>query len=129
MIVPPAWGKNDNGRVPEGVRVAAFEIETAPGVLGRLVEDAGVFHIVRLTGKNDPRDRTLEEAERPIRVRLAQESLRKAEADLERDLRLRFPVQVDDAALAKVALPSSSGVAPGPGGSLGSSVPEPGKIP
>jgi peptidyl-prolyl cis-trans isomerase C len=124
MIVPPAFGKNDNGRVPESVRVAAFEIETVPGVLGRVVEEAGLFHVVRLTGKNAPRDRTLEEAERPIRVRLAQDNLHKAEGDLERDLRLRFPVQVDDAALAKVALPPPS-AGPGTAGSAGSPAPEP----
>jgi peptidyl-prolyl cis-trans isomerase C len=105
MVVPPAWGRNDNVRVPEAVRAAAFEIETVSAVLGRVVEDSGSFHVVRLTGRNEPRDRSFEEAERPIRVRLAQEALRKAEEDLERELRARFPVQVDDAALAKVVIP------------------------
>jgi peptidyl-prolyl cis-trans isomerase C len=107
MVTPPGWGKNDNARVPEPVRAAAFEIENVSAVLGRIVEDSGSFHVVRLTGKNDPRDRSLEEAERPIRVRLMQGRLRKAEEDLERELRARFPVQVDDAALAKVTVPDT----------------------
>jgi parvulin-like peptidyl-prolyl isomerase len=107
MVTPPSWGKNDNPRVPEAVRAAAFEIGQVSGVLGRTVEDAGSFHVVRLTGKNDPRDRSLEEAERPIRVRLMQENLRRAEEELGRELRARFPVQVDDAALAKAAVPDT----------------------
>lgn len=122
LVAPPAWGKNDNARVPEAVRVAAFAIESVPGVFDHVVEDSGAFHVVRLTGKNEPRDRTLEEAERPIRIRLVQENLRKAEEDLERDLRVRFPVQVDDAALAKVPVPTTT-----PGAA--SSVPGPGSRP
>jgi hypothetical protein len=62
---------------------------------------------VRLTGKNDARDRLLEEADRTIRVLIAQERLHRAEADLEKDLRARFPVKIDEAALAKVAVPAA----------------------
>jgi peptidyl-prolyl cis-trans isomerase C len=105
LVTPPAFGPNDNARVPEAVRAAAFEIPAVGAVLGRVVEASGMFHVVRLTAKNDARDRSLEEADRTVRVRLLQERLRKAEDDLEHDLRARHPVQIDDAALAKVAVP------------------------
>lgn len=106
LVTPPSFGKNDNPRVPEAVRAAAFEIDKPGDVLGRVVE-AGGFHIVRLTGVNAPRERPLEEADRAIRVVIAQERLHRAEADLEKELRARFPVKIDEAALAKVQVPAA----------------------
>jgi parvulin-like peptidyl-prolyl isomerase len=106
LVTPPAAGQSDNGRVPEPVRGALFELDKVGSVLGRVVEAGGAFHLVRLTGKNPARDRSLEEADRTIRVRLAQERFVKAEAELEHELRGRFPVQVDEAALARVPVPA-----------------------
>jgi peptidyl-prolyl cis-trans isomerase C len=107
LVSPPTSGKSDNARVPEPVRAAAFEIEKVGDVLGRVVEAASAFHVVRLTAKSDPRDRPLEEADRTIRVLIAQERLHRAEAALEKDLRARIPVHVDEAALAKVVVPKA----------------------
>jgi parvulin-like peptidyl-prolyl isomerase len=107
MVTPPGSGKTDNSRVPEPVRAAAFEIPKVGTVLERVVEEGGRFHIVRLMAKNDPRDRSLEEADRTIRVRLVQERLRRAEDDLEKELRARYPVKVDENALAKVPVPAA----------------------
>jgi parvulin-like peptidyl-prolyl isomerase len=106
LVTPPSFGKNDNPRVPEAVRAAAFEIDKPGDVLGHVV-DAGGFHVVRLTASNPPRERPLEEADRAIRVVIAQERLHRAEADLEKDLRSRFPVKIDEAALAKVQVPAT----------------------
>jgi len=83
LVTPPAYGKSDNPRVPEKVRAAAFEIDKVGDVLDHVVEAPGGFHLVRLTGKNDARDRLLEEADRTIRVLIAQERLHRAEADLD----------------------------------------------
>ncbi|HVW29529.1 MAG TPA: peptidyl-prolyl cis-trans isomerase, partial [Polyangiaceae bacterium] len=106
LVTPPSFGKNDNARVPEPLRAAAFEIEKPGDVLGRVVE-AGGFHVLRLTAVNAPRERPLEEADRAIRVVIAQERLHRAEADLEKELRGRFPVKIDEAALAKVTVPTA----------------------
>lgn len=108
FVTPPSWGKSDNPRVGEPVRVAGFEIERVGGVLGRIVPDGDRFYLVRLTGKNAPRDRSLEEAERTIRVRLVEEHLREAEAKLEQDLRQRFPVRINEAVLRTVPVPSAT---------------------
>jgi hypothetical protein len=45
--------RGENPQVPEPLRAAVFEIDKVGGVLGRPVEAAGAFHIVRMTGKND----------------------------------------------------------------------------
>jgi hypothetical protein len=90
-------------QVPDEVRAAAFEIDKEGDVLPRVVKVAsGKAYIVRLTKKTDPHDRTLEEAERMIRVKLAQEKVRAKEEALMDQLRKQFPVTVDEAALAKV---------------------------
>ena len=104
FVTPPSFGKNDNARVPDAVRAAAFEIDEPGHVLDRVVSADG-FHVVRLTVKNAPRSRPLEEADRAIRVVIAQERLHRAEAEFEKELRARFPVKVDEAALAKVTVP------------------------
>jgi parvulin-like peptidyl-prolyl isomerase len=107
FVTPPSFGKNDNGRVPEPVRAAAFEVQEPETTVGRVVEDGGRFHVVRVTGTSAPRDRTFEEAERTIRVKLLEEKLRAAEAELEKTLRERYPVEIDQAALSKVAVPAA----------------------
>jgi peptidyl-prolyl cis-trans isomerase C len=108
FVTPPSFGKSENARVPEPVRAAAFEIQQPETTLERVVEDAGTFHVVRVTGTSAARDRTFEEAERTIRVKLLEEKLRAAEAELERTLRDRFPVEIDQAALSKVAVPATN---------------------
>lgn len=108
LVTAPSAGKSDNPRVPEVVRAAVFEVSEPGTVLDHVVEEGGTFHVVRLTGKGDARDRSFEEAERTIRVRLLEERLRAAQLELERSLRERFPVQVDEAALSKVVVPSTN---------------------
>jgi hypothetical protein len=73
--------------VPEPLRKAVFEIPKLGGVCDHLVEADGKFHIVRMTGKTDGRERSYADAERAIRVNLADARLRQAEQDLERRLR------------------------------------------
>jgi hypothetical protein len=115
FVIAPAAGSNDNTQVAEPVRTAAFELDTVGQVLDHPVEvsrsdqpgpEGGKrYELVRLTAKNPPRGRSVEEADRAIRVRIVQERLHKAEEDFERDLRARIPVKIDEAALAKVAVP------------------------
>jgi peptidyl-prolyl cis-trans isomerase C len=107
LVAPPSVGKSDNARVPEAVRAAAFEIEKVGDVLDHVVNAGSGFHVVRLTARSDPRDRSLEEADRTIRVLIAQDRLHRAEENLEKDLRARIPVRVDEAALAKVVVPKA----------------------
>jgi hypothetical protein len=105
IVSAPGVTQGANPNVPEPLRVAAFEISDLGKVHDEVVENAGRYHIVRLIGRTGARDRTFEEAERTIRIQLLQERARAAETKLEQQLRTRYPVVVDDAALAKVKLP------------------------
>jgi peptidyl-prolyl cis-trans isomerase C len=112
IVGPPGHPRGDNPNVPEALRAAVFEIGELGGVLSRPVAANGQFHLVRLTGKTDARDRTFADAERSIRVALTQEKLRASEAALEAELKQKYPVTVDEAQLAKLPLPAASAKAP-----------------
>jgi len=102
MVAPPGDTRGDNPRVPAEVRAAAFEIDKPNDVLGRAVKSGDKFYVVRLTQKVDAHDRSFAEAERSIRVKLAQDKARNKEDELFASLRKQFPVKIDDAALGTV---------------------------
>jgi peptidyl-prolyl cis-trans isomerase C len=99
---PPGDTHGTNTRVPEEVRVAVFALDKVGDVAPRVVHSGGKLYVVKLTGRTDPRDRTFEESERPIRVKLAQDDIRAREDALLEELKKQFPVQIDEAALAQV---------------------------
>ena len=102
IVSPPGDPRGENPRVPDAVRGAAFAIAEVNGVHEAVVPAAGKFYVVRLTQKLPPHDRSYEEAERTIRVKLAQDKLRTKEDDLIADLRKNMKVEIDEAALATV---------------------------
>ncbi len=104
MVSPPGDSHADTSRVPEEVRAAVFAIAKVGDVAPQVVKAAGRFYVVRLTVKNDPQDRSFPEAERSIRVKLSQEKLRAREDDLLASLKAKFPVQIDDSAMASVSV-------------------------
>lgn len=108
IVGPPGHPRGENPNVPEPLRAAVFEVEKLGGVLPRPIAAGGAFHVVRMTGKTDARDRTFQDAERSIRVALTQERLRAREAELEQELKRKYPVTVDEAQLAKLPLPAPS---------------------
>jgi parvulin-like peptidyl-prolyl isomerase len=116
MVSPPGDPRGDNPKIPEAVRVGIFEIAKNGDVLGRYVKAGDKFYVVRLTQKTDAHERTLQEAERTIRVKLAQDKLRGREDALLAELRTQFPVQIDETALATVHVDvADAGVAPDAG--------------
>ena len=102
FVSPPGDVRGLNPRVPDAVRAAVFEIANPGDVLGRIVPAAGGFYIVRLETKTEPHDRTLQDVERTVRVKLAQDKIRASEAALLDELRKQFPVEIDEAALGQV---------------------------
>jgi hypothetical protein len=111
FVGPPGDPRGANPRVPEDVRTAVFEIATLGEVLPRVVKVEGRSYVVKWAGKTAAHDRTLAEAERAIRVRLAQERIRAKDDALVDELRKQYPVQIDEAALSevKVDLPRADG--------------------
>jgi hypothetical protein len=55
-----------------------------------------------MTQKNDAHERSFSEAERAIRVRIAQDRAKSKEDETYQSLRKQFPVKIDEAALANV---------------------------
>jgi parvulin-like peptidyl-prolyl isomerase len=108
IVSPPGDPRGDNPRVPPEVRAAVFAIPEIGGVYDKVVASGGKFYVVRLTQKIPPHERTYEEAERSIRVKLAQDKLRAREDELLAELRKSVKVEIDEAALATVKLPSAT---------------------
>jgi hypothetical protein len=104
FVSPPGDPRGANQRVPEEVRAAVFGagVDKAGDVAPRVVKVGGKFWIVRMSARTEAHDRTLEEAERSIRVKLAQDAIRGREEALLAELRRQYPVTIDEAALGKV---------------------------
>lgn len=101
IVSPPDDPRGENPRVPPAVRAAVFSMAEV-GVYDKVVADGGKFYVVRFTQKLAPHERTYEEAERSIRVKLAQDRLRAKEDALIAELRKSVKVEIDEAALATV---------------------------
>lgn len=106
IVGPMSDPKGGNPRVPDAVRAAAFTLPAVGAVAADIVEAEGKVYIVRLNGITPSHRRTVGESERSIRVLLLQERMLKKERDLEAELRKKYPVQIDDQALAQVKIPS-----------------------
>ncbi len=104
IVSPPGDTRGENPRVPDEVRVAVYQVEQNGDVFDKVVAAGGKFYIVRLVQKLAPHERTFAEAERSIRVKLAQDKLRAREEELLASLRKSIKVEVDEAALATVSV-------------------------
>ncbi|WP_437568777.1 peptidylprolyl isomerase [Sorangium sp. So ce542] len=105
IVSPPGDPRGAHPQVPEPVRAAVFRIASVGAVSDELVEADGRFYIVRLSGLTGGHRRALAEAERSIRVALLQQKMQEQERALEDELRKKFPVEINDAALSSVKLP------------------------
>jgi len=112
IVSPPGDPRGENMRVPDEVRAAAFEIAEPGGIADRVVASKGKFYVVRLTQKLAAHERTYEEAERSIRVKLAQDKLRAKEEEILVELRKSVKVEVDEAALGTVKIDMGDGGGP-----------------
>jgi peptidyl-prolyl cis-trans isomerase C len=108
IVSPPGDPRGDNPRVTPEVREAVFAIADVGGIHDKVVGQGGKFFVVRLTQKIAPHERTYEEAERSIRVKLAQDKLRAKEDELIAELKKGVKVEIDENALAtvKVQMPA-----------------------
>jgi peptidyl-prolyl cis-trans isomerase C len=105
FVTPPGDAKGKNPRVPEAVRAAAYEIGAIGEILPRVVVDGGKGYIIKLVQKAEAHERTFAEAERSIRIKLAQDQLKAQEEAALEKLKAEVPVVIDEAALARVKVP------------------------
>jgi hypothetical protein len=107
IVGPPDDAKGANVRVPDAVRKAVFAL----GAVGEVAPDAivaeGKHYIVRLSGITAPHTRSLQEADRGIRVAILQQKMLDQERALEEELRKKFAVEIDDKALEGVKMPAA----------------------
>jgi parvulin-like peptidyl-prolyl isomerase len=105
MVSPPGDARGENVKIPEEVRAGLFEIAKVGDILGRPVKASdGKLYLVRLTQRADAHERTYQEAERVIRVKLAQDKKKAKEDELIAQLRGKYPVQIDENVLATVTV-------------------------
>lgn len=102
IVSPPGDTRGENVRVPDEVRVAAFAIAKVGDVKPEPVKVGPKLYVVRLTQKLEPHDRTFAEAERVIRVKLAQDKIREREEAVLKELRAKHKVEIDQTALGTV---------------------------
>lgn len=106
FVGPPSDQRGANPRVPEEVRAAVFEIAAPGEVLAHPVVDGeGKWHVVKYITKTDARTRPFSEAERMIRITMAQQEVAAREKNLESELRAKYPVTIDEGALRDVKMP------------------------
>ena len=116
IVGPPGHPRGANPRVPDPVREAAFKIAKAGDTFPEVVAADGKFYVIRLVNSTPARERKYEDSERAIRTAVVQAKIREKEQALEQELRKKFPVTVDEAALAKMPMPAPNPSAtPGPG--------------
>jgi peptidyl-prolyl cis-trans isomerase C len=106
IVGPPSDPKGGNPAVPEAVRAAAFAMADKGAVAPDLIEAEGKQFILRLNGITSGNKRTLAQADRAIRMLLLQERMAQQDRALEDELRKKYPVQVDEQALAQVKVPA-----------------------
>ncbi|WP_394824270.1 peptidyl-prolyl cis-trans isomerase [Pendulispora albinea] len=109
MVSPPGDPRGENPRIPAEVRAALFAIGNVGDVHAKPVVSGGKAYLVRLTQKADARERSFAEAERTIRIKLAQDKMQAKESELLASLRAQYPVQIDEAALAAVKVELDAG--------------------
>lgn len=106
-IVGPLDDKRGaNDKVPDAVRAEAFKLKAVGDIAAGVIEADGRQYVVRLNGITAAHKRSLSEADRAIRVLLIQEKMAEREHALEAELRQKFPVEIDDKALAAVKVPA-----------------------
>lgn len=99
LVSAPGEPRGDNPLVPEALRKAVFQLEKLGDVTSEPLFAEGVYHVVRLGGVSSAKDRSYAEAERMARLELQRKKLLEREAELERQLRERFEVKVDEGAV------------------------------
>lgn len=105
IVGPPGNARYTNDRVPAPVQKALFDLAAVGDIHGELVEADGKLYVVRLSGLSKGHTRSLKDADRVIRVALIEQRQEALEKKVVEDLRGRFPVEIDEAALREIEIP------------------------
>ncbi len=100
FVSAPSEPRGDNPDVPPEVRAAVFELKKVGDIAPQPVQSGKMFYVVRLEGISPARDRSMEEAERTIRIELRRQKFLEAEKKFEQELRSKYPVVMGQEASA-----------------------------
>jgi peptidyl-prolyl cis-trans isomerase C len=121
-------GETDEPARPAAVRKAAFSLANAGDLYPEIVQSEQGFHIVKLTSRRDPLQRSLDDARRMIQNKLWREKREQSIEKFVADLRAKANVQENAEALAKVQVKDGQGNTGTPGSAAahgGSATPAP----
>lgn len=113
FVSAPGEPRGDNERVPKEVRAAAFQLKRVGDIAAQPVQSGQDVYLVRLSGVSPARDRSMQDADRAIRVELRRQAFIAAEKKLEQELRKKYPVTIS--ALGDQAPSAASGQPAAPG--------------
>jgi peptidyl-prolyl cis-trans isomerase C len=105
--------EGDEAPRPAAVRKAAFSLTNVGDVYPEVVQSDAGFHIVKLTGKRDAMNRTLDDARRLIQNRLWRQKREEAIEKFVTDLRSKANVKENLDLLAQVKVPAGTKPAAG----------------
>lgn len=94
FVSAPGEPRGQNDRVPSEVRAALFRLERVGDLAPEPVQSGPYFYVVRLSGISPARDRSMQDADRAIRVELRRLKFITEEKQLEESLRKKYPVQI-----------------------------------
>jgi len=98
FVSAPTEPRGDNPSVPPEVRQAVFQLKKIGDIFDRPVQAASGVYVVRLEGISPARDRSMQEAERTIRIELRRQKFLQAEKQFEQELRKKYPVIISSVA-------------------------------
>jgi len=114
FVSAPGVKRGANEDVPEAVRAAVFELKKVGDIVERAIEADSKFYIVKLAGISAARDRSVSDADRTIRVELRRQKFLKAEKEFEAELRKKYPVVIDEKAIASFQASRAKSETPAP---------------
>lgn len=88
--------------VPAAVRAAAFEVAEAGAMAPRLIEEKGVFYLVRVSTIAPAHTPSLDEAAATVRARIIDAKLADEERKLVKVLETTAPVEVNEAVISRL---------------------------
>ena len=102
VVSAPGHNGGNEPQLPEELLRVAFSIQEVGTVSNEPVFVQGRYHIVRLTSRTPPRQRSFAEAERSIRATLVQQRLESNRQRMLEALKKQYPVTVNQALLATI---------------------------
>jgi peptidyl-prolyl cis-trans isomerase C len=102
FVSQPGEARGANENVPEPVRAALFQLSKLGDVAPEPVSFDGKFYLVRHGGTSPARHRSVQDADRSIRIELRRQLFRKKEAELAKQLAEKYPATINREALEKL---------------------------